>query len=289
MARRNFKAWAVVFTLAIIILIGSGIIWYKQNKSKEVKFKYEVYDRAENIEPVKINEISPPDKSIKSDDVKKKVAIIIDDLGWNKEVANTLLNIDISISFSILPHLPFSKLIANEVGLKNRDILLHLPMEPHGNHHEIPGIKQLTEAMNKDDMEMLIKDYISAIPHVVGVNNHMGSKLTESEQSITYVMEILKNKNLFFIDSLTTSKSLAYKVAKTYGVKTARRNVFLDNIEDEEYIKQQIDELIKIAQENGSAIGIGHPHSKTIAVLQKMVPLMKEKGIEVVPISELVN
>ena len=117
----------------------------------------------------------------------------------------------------------------------------------------------------------------------------MGSKFTENERGMRYVMEILKDKNLFFIDSFTTPKSLAYQTAKALGVKTARRQVFLDNEEDEEYIKGQIEKLITIARKDNTAIGIGHPHSQTINALQKMVPLMKEKGIEIVPVSELVN
>lgn len=162
-------------------------------------------------------------------------------------------------------------------------------MEPQGYSNKDEKIKPLTVEMGRSDMEILIKDYISAIPHIAGVNNHMGSKLTEIEEPMKYVMEILKDKNLFFVDSRTTPKSLAYQVAKVYGVKTARRNVFLDNREDEEYIRGQIEELIHIAYRDGSAIGIGHPHPQTISAIHKMIPLIKERGIEIVPVSELVN
>ncbi|MBI3599790.1 MAG: divergent polysaccharide deacetylase family protein [Nitrospinae bacterium] len=285
----NSKLWAVVFTIIITLSISLGILWYKQDKNKEIAFKYEIYDHVEDTKPDETNTVPPPPPLVKEEQGGIKVAIIIDDLGWNKDIADELLNIAAPISFSILPHLPFSKIIAEEAGLKNRDVLLHLPMEAHGYSHEDQGLKPLTDKMNKDDIESTIKDYISSIPHIVGVNNHMGSKFTESGEAMKYLMEIVKSKNLFFVDSRTTPKSLAYQTAKSNGVKTARRNVFLDNKEDEEYIKGQIEELIKSANRNGFAIGIGHPHPQTIAAIQKMISVIKEKGIEIVPVSELVN
>lgn len=292
----NSKLWAVVFTIIIALSIGLGILWYKQDRNKKIAFKYEIYDHIEETRPEETNSIAEPPQGVstplprsKEEHEGVKVAIIIDDLGWNKEISDALLNIDAPISFSILPHLPFSKAIAEDAGLKNRDVLLHLPMEAHGYSQEEQGIKPLTDTMNKNDMEALIKDYISSIPHIIGINNHMGSKFTENRETMKYFLKIVKSKNLFFVDSRTTAKSLAYQTAKSIGVKTASRNVFLDNKEDEEYIKAQIEILIKSAQKNGSAIGIGHPHPQTIAAIQKMVPLIKEKGIEIVPISELVN
>lgn len=278
-----YKLWAIIFTIIIILLVSLGIVLYKQNGNKNREFRYEVYDRI----PLELENSIVSKDSLKSN--VKKLAIIIDDLGWNKEIAKAFLDIDASISFSILPNLKFSKAIADEAGFKGRDVLLHLPMEPHGDIAEPPFLKQLTDKMDKDDMNILITDYISSIPHIVGVNNHMGSKFTENGQYTKYVMEILKNKNLFFIDSFTTPKSMGYQTAKKSGVKTARRNVFLDNIEDEEYIKGQIEKLINLSQKNGFAIGIGHPHHQTLSALQKMVAVIKEKGIEIVPVSELVN
>ena len=285
----NSKLWAIVFTIIITLSISLGILWHKQDKN--IEFKYEIYDKVKDFEPPAVDNKSENISPSKDDSRAnvKRVAIIIDDLGWNKESADALLNIDAPICFAILPHLPFSKIIADEAGLKHRDVLLHLPMEPYGYPHKDPGIKPLTDDMNKNDMELLIKDYISEIPHIVGINNHMGSKFTENERGMKYVMEILKDKNLFFVDSFTTPKSLAYQTAKASGVKTARRQVFLDNEEDEEYIKGQIEKLIALAQKDNTAIGIGHPHPQTINALQKMVPLMKENGIEIVPVSELVN
>lgn len=286
----NSKLWALVITVIITLSISIGIVWYNHS-NKGSEFKYEIYDKVEDFEPPPVDNKSeniPPSKDDSGANVRR-VAIIIDDLGWNKESADALLNIDAPICFAILPHLPFSKIIADEAGLKHRDVLLHLPMEPYGYPHKDPGIKPLTDDMSKNDIEALIKDYISEIPHIVGMNNHMGSKFTENERGMRYVMEILKDKNLFFVDSFTTPKSLAYQTAKTSGVKTARRQVFLDNEEDEEYIKGQIEKLIALARKDNTAIGIGHPHPQTINALQKMIPLMKEKGIEVVPVSDLVN
>ncbi|MBI4378960.1 MAG: divergent polysaccharide deacetylase family protein [Nitrospinae bacterium] len=283
--------WGVVATIIIALSISLGIVWSKKNGYERTEFKYGVYDRIDDNSPLdsdnKTDEALSSKGDLKSD--VKRIAIIIDDLGWDKGPADDLFNIDAPISFSILPNLPFSKIIADEAGLKNRDVLLHLPMEPQGYSNKDEKIKPLTVEMGRSDMEILIKDYISAIPHIAGVNNHMGSKLTEIEEPMKYVMEILKDKNLFFVDSRTTPKSLAYQVAKVYGVKTARRNVFLDNREDEEYIRGQIEELIHIAYRDGSAIGIGHPHPQTISAIHKMIPLIKERGIEIVPVSELVN
>jgi len=136
----NFKLWALVITLIITLSISIGIVWYNQS-NKGSEFKYEIYDKVEDIEPPPVDNKSeniPPSKDDSRANIKR-VAIIIDDLGWNKESADALLNIEAPISFAILPHLPFSKIIADEAGLKHRDVLLHLPMEPYGYPHKDPG------------------------------------------------------------------------------------------------------------------------------------------------------
>lgn len=221
--------------------------------------------------------------------INGKVAIIIDDLGYNMDIAEKLLQLDVPISFSILPKLRYSKLIAIRANELNYDVLLHLPMEPNNYPSKNPGPEALVSGMNPQEMEEQLLKNLDAIPYLRGINNHMGSKLTEDEEIMHLIMEKIKFRDLFFLDSRTSPRTVAYKVAKEYGVKAAERNIFLDNENDIEIIGQQIIKLGEIAMKNGSAIGIGHPYQNTLLALQQIIPKLKENGIKITPISQLVN
>lgn len=219
---------------------------------------------------------------------KPRVAIVIDDMGQDMKQLRELLEINAPISFAVLPFLPHSKDIANEARLHNRDILLHLPMEPKDYTHNDPGKGALLTDMPETLVAEQTKRDIDAVPYAMGINNHMGSLFTEDERLMKVVLKIAKTKNLFFLDSKTTNKSVGYKLAKEMGLKAASRQVFLDNTEDADYIKKQIEELVKIAKKKGSAIAIGHPHKATIAALKEMIPIV-DKDVDVVALSSLID
>ncbi len=217
-----------------------------------------------------------------------KVAIIIDDLGLNLSIANALLDLEIPLSFSILPGLAYSEEIARRAHFSNRDVLFHIPMEPQKYPEIDPGPYSLLSSMGPKTLEKTLKEGLASIPYVIGANNHMGSKLTEDKWAMRLVLGHLKKLGLFFIDSRTSSRSKAFQVARKMGLRTAKRNVFLDSERNRDFIVKQFRKLKISALSKGSSIGIGHPNRITLSVLKEVIPRFRESGIRFVSVSELV-
>jgi uncharacterized protein len=218
-----------------------------------------------------------------------QIAIVIDDLGWDLEAARTLLTLDMALSFAILPDTPYGPVIAKEAQQRGRDVLLHLPMEPHGYPHVDPGHHALLGTMSKEIFFTRLNTALASIPQALGVNNHMGSRLTENQDAMAMLMRHIKQRNLFFLDSRTSEKSLAYRVAQTMRVPTAQRHIFLDHDINADRITQQLHRLSVVASQQGFAIAIGHPYPETLQVLQKNLSALRHSGYEIVPVSRLVR
>lgn len=234
----------------------------------------------------------PPPRSAEPDSGPRvQVAIVIDDLGWDPKAARALIELDFPLTFAILPSLPYSESVARLAQQKRREILLHLPMEPQGYPKVDPGKGALLREMDEDTLESLLLQDLKGIPNPVGVNNHMGSSFTEDDRAMRVVLKVLKRRGLFFLDSRTSPNSVAYETAKELGLKAGRRQVFLDNGDqaDPAAVEKQIWRLVHIAQKEGRAIGIGHPHPYTLEALRRTLPQLKENGVEVVPVSRLVD
>jgi hypothetical protein len=221
--------------------------------------------------------------------VRPKMAIVIDDLGSDKEIAREILQLNLPITFSILPFTSHSKTIAKEAHRKGKEIILHLPMEPHGYPQVQPGEGVLLSEMDESALLHQLSKDIEAVPYISGVSNHMGSRLMEDQEKLKILLSELKRRGLFFLDSRTTPQTLGFQTAKVLGLQTSERTVFLDNSLDENSIKQRIDELIQHALSAGKAIGIGHPHPSTVKSLREAIPKIKQKGIEIVPLSSLME
>lgn len=220
-----------------------------------------------------------------------RVAIIIDDLGRGGRITEELLAIDRPLNFSILPFSPHSKDIAIEAKKKGFLVMLHLPMEPKGYPapHKDPGKGAILMNTPQKEIARIIARNLADVPHVRGVNNHMGSRLTEDEKVMKLVLRELKERNLFFVDSKTSPKSVAYREARKAGLKCGKRDVFLDNEINLDYIKGQLRLLSRIALSQGKAIGIGHPHRPTLQAIKELIPELEERGIELVSVSELLE
>ena len=222
--------------------------------------------------------------------VGPRVAIIIDDMGSNKRRARELINLEAPITFSFFPLSRNSRKLAKEAFEKGKEIIMHMPMEPYGFPEINPGKGALLMSMTERELHRRIHENLEAIPYIKGVNNHMGSRFMEDDRRVGILMEDLKARNLFFLDSRTTSKTVGYRTAKKLGIKTGERDVFLDNNRyDEAEIRKNISELAEIAKNEGKAIGIAHPHPSTIRSLREMIPRLKETGIEIVPLSDLME
>ncbi len=210
---------------------------------------------------------------------KPRIAIIIDDIGNQKKLAVALMNLDLNLSFSVMPFRPFSRELALKAAALHHDVLLHLPMEPHNLRRWNPGPGALLLSMSQNEMGRILDQDLTELPMVIGVNNHMGSKFTENVPAMTYVLKILKSRHLIWLDSLTSPKSVGFRLGRKLGLRTARRDVFLDNTQSAAAITTQLNKLINLADRRGYAIGIAHPHPSTLKALRLNQERLKHQVI----------
>jgi polysaccharide deacetylase 2 family uncharacterized protein YibQ len=220
---------------------------------------------------------------------RPRIAIVVDDLGSNKRTAEELLRLDIPLTFSILPSQSSSRRIAHKAHAQGREIILHLPMEPRGYPLKDPGKGALFVSMDERELLRQLRKDLNAVPFIKGVNNHMGSRFMEHGEKVRLVLKELKQKELFFLDSRTTSKSQGYQIAQELGLRTDKRDLFLDNKSDIGYTKLQLKHLIRIARDHGTAIGICHPYPSTITALKEMIAQIQAEGIQIVPLSQALD
>jgi polysaccharide deacetylase 2 family uncharacterized protein YibQ len=216
-----------------------------------------------------------------------RIAILIDDLGYNRQGMESSLALPYEVALAILPETPFALPTALTAKEQGRITLLHAPME---NQRELKlGPGGLYANMTEHQLKATLNKDLDGLPGIQGVNNHMGSLLTTKEDSMKWVMEVLKGRSLFFIDSLTSPKSVAKKTAQEYGLKTVSRDVFLDNIRTEKAIDKQFSRLIKRARRHGSALAIGHPYPETMAYLKKRLNHLEADGVRLVRLSDVLE
>lgn len=228
-----------------------------------------------------------PDQGAPEIDRRPRVAVIIDDMGFQKELGRKLLKLPLNLTFSFLPTAPYTKeqeLLAYEQG---RDVLLHLPMEPHDKNWN-PGASALYLTTSRIAMTQTINDYLELVPHAIGANNHMGSRFTENRRAMRNVLHVLQQKGMFFIDSFTSAKTVGMAEAAAMGIPTARRNVFLDNEHTQKNVCHQLELLITVAKRDGSGIGIGHPNEATLAALTRCGKKFLDE-VELVSAHELIG
>lgn len=217
-----------------------------------------------------------------------RIALVIDDLGRSVEDIRTLERLGVPITYAVLPYEEETPAVAAELRKRNREILLHLPMEPR-NRSENPGPGALLLGMPRDQLRELTADALQAVPGAVGVNNHMGSGLTEDEGSMEAILGVLAKRKLFFLDSRTSAQSVGYRTAMGLGLPAAERQVFLDNDPRPEAIRAQFQRLLDLARQRGAATAIGHPLPSTLAALAEEVPRARAAGFEFVPVSYLLD
>ncbi len=219
---------------------------------------------------------------------KGRAAIIIDDIGYHPRGDAAFLKLDLPLTLSVLPFSPVGRKVAGEAAAKGFEVMLHLPMEPKGYPRSDPGPGALLTGMGTKELVEALIAGLNEVPQAKGVNNHMGSALTEDGKAMAVVMAELKRRGLFFIDSRTSARSRAQAEARRLGVPTARRAVFLDNVPQVEAIKAQLRRLIARAEAEGQAIAIAHPHPATLTALSQMSGELKRR-LDLVPASRLTN
>ncbi len=224
----------------------------------------------------------------KSTEGKPKIAIVIDDVGMNLTQSRAAIALDPNITIAFLPYAEKVKEMAANAMSRGNEIIIHTPMEPMNGDINL-GSMALRMGMNASDFNDEFLKISNSFDGYVGVNNHMGSRLTQDKQAMGQLMRLLKAQNLYFLDSRTINTSVAAETAAFYGVPYAIRDVFLDHEDTPEFVTKALAQTERTARRTGSAIAIGHPKQNTMQALQQWIPTLKKKGFELVPLSELIQ
>lgn len=219
---------------------------------------------------------------------KASLCIVIDDCGGSKKKLTRFTQLNLPLTYAVLPYQRHSRAIAESLSRSGYDTLLHMPMEPRKADMKALGKGALTVKMSKREIQKKMNAALSRVPGVIGVNNHMGSLFTENSEKMKAVMAFLKKEKLFFLDSATSPKSVCRKTAAASGVKCLRNNIFLDNTDSAAEIKKRLRQAGARARKKGSAIAIGHVTRKHTA--EAIAEIARElKDVELVPLSKLMD
>lgn len=219
-------------------------------------------------------------------DHRPMVAVVIDDLGMNRRNTAALNRLKGPLTLAFLPYAGALEAQTQAARAAGHELLMHMPMEPIG--HDWPGPDALLRSLDTAEFRRRLGRNFDSFSGFVGINNHMGSRLTRDHERMAAIMQELRARGLLFLDSKTVPHSVADEEAERYGVPFAQRDVFLDHEIDREYIMSQLGTLERLAKRNGAAVAIGHPHDVTIEALKRWLPTLEERGLALVPISTIV-
>ncbi len=218
-----------------------------------------------------------------------KIAILIDDIGQDLKPLDELLRIDAPIAFSVLPFRNHSVAAARKIHEKGREVLLHLPMEPLDYPERNPGEGAIFTTMGEREIRSQVEKDLMAVPFACGVNNHMGSRFMQDGEKLKVLFGILRERDLYFIDSVTTASSRAAEMANASAVRFASRNLFIDHAADKNRVFRNLEGLLKKKGNGESFLVIGHPYPETILALKTFLPRLRAKGFEFIPPSRLIH
>lgn len=217
-----------------------------------------------------------------------RLAIIIDDCGQWLTTERAFIALPVPLTLSVLPDVRYTRLVATEAAAAGKGVMLHLPMETVSGLNPGPG--KVTTEMSDAEIETQVNADLAQVPLAQGVNNHEGSKATADARVMRDVAQTLaEHGNLFFVDSMTSRFSVAAAAARSKGLPTGTRDVFLDNRADVAYTEGQLLQAAEIALRDGSAIAIGHPRPTTLAALHALIPRLQAEGVHLVLVSQLLG
>ena len=217
------------------------------------------------------------------------LALVIDDLGYSRNgVVNGILDLDLPLTISVLPGLSYSTYALRRAHEKGKCTILHLPMEPEEKHRS--DLDEVKTDMDDLEIRRMVERYVRSLPGIKGVNNHQGSRATADRRVMEAVLGVLKEHGLFFLDSLTSNKSIAYNTAVDLGVPAARNYAFLDDeTQDPETVAENLRRLVAVAKKQGTAVGIGHPRRWTLEALEASEAYLKNAGVDLVFLTDVVK
>lgn len=236
--------------------------------------------------PLKVKVVAKPRKPAPPA-AKGTVAIVLDDWGYNLNNIPVIEQIPYPLTIAVLPNLPYSQRVGEALHNRGREIILHCPMEPL----QKASLEKNTvlTTMDSGTIKKILDNSVATFPYIRGISNHMGSRATEDNRTMQIVMSELKHKKLYFLDSFVTPRSVAESEAFRAGVSFVKRDIFLDNNPDPEYIRGQVYKVLSLARRNGSAVAIGHDRKNTLEVLRQVMPEAAREGYRFVNLSELIR
>jgi len=273
-----------LLTLFVVVLL----IVLKRQQDHLDKLEDEIaFDMEEIVDepPIEVEKVPPEPLP----PLRGIIGLIIDDFGYrNDDVSKGFLDIPAKLTFAVIPGHEHSRSFSKNAVSAGYEVIVHMPMENIGKTF---GEEEFVLMNYFQDNELVrrVKEALGHIPEANGLNNHQGSRATETPRLMRLLAGVLKDENKFFIDSRTTTNTLAEETMRQFDVPTNRRNIFLDNELDEEKIYAQLIQLTDVAERKGIAIGIGHVKPQTLAVLKKHIPELQQKGFKFEFVSKLVN
>ena len=262
----NIQNLTIVTLIIIIIVLGASNFAALRKldlltRGSEIKYQ----ERAEAVKDI-------------DQDTLGVIVLVIDDFGYrNDNISDGFLNLSIPITCAIIPGHTASKKFAEKAVSYGKEVIIHMPMESENYSPGEDEYKLLT-SMTSELLENKLIQAFESLPEAIGMNNHQGSKATSDSKTMTVLASVLKDRGKYFIDSRTSSLTIGEKTMVSFGVPTARRNIFLDNNNDLDKIEEQMNKLANSAKKNGFAVGLGHARKNTLSVLEKVVPDLLDKG-----------
>ena len=262
----NIQNLTIVTLIIIIIVLGASNFAALRKldlltRSSEIKNQ----ERIEAVEEI-------------DQDTLGVIVLVIDDFGYrNDNISDGFLNLNIPITCAIIPGHTASKKFAEKAVSYGKEVIIHMPMESENYSPGEDEYKLLT-SMTSELLENKLIQAFESLPEAIGMNNHQGSKATSDSKTMTVLASVLKDRGKYFIDSRTSSLTIGEKTMISFGVPTARRNIFLDNNNDLDKIEEQMNKLANSAKKNGVAVGLGHARKNTLSVIEKVVPNLLDKG-----------
>jgi polysaccharide deacetylase 2 family uncharacterized protein YibQ len=245
---------------------------------------------SESLASLSLYASNEEDSILASEIVKSDViVVVIDDFGYRNDwVLEGFLDLDASLSYAVIPGNQFSSTTGKLVHKNGYELLIHMPMQALGS---APGEVdfRLFTTMNKENIHARIHSALVQFPTAVGMNNHQGSAFTAHPYSMSIVASELRRQNLYFLDSVTSAHTVGAESMRSAGVPVVERDLFLDSVDDLNYVNEQLDRLAYLASQQGYAVGIGHVRANTLLALQQSIPRLKQAGYEFVFVSEVVN
>ena len=263
-------------------------ITLQPRQSTDARAAFTVSSGARTLLVLEVFEAGAPGAPAEESAGGPRLAVIVDDLGYDPAAARAVLALPARVTVAVLPNLPDSPVIAEEAHRRGIEVLLHLPMESVAGEDKAEKI-ELHVGEPAGEVDRVLDEMLATVPHAAGVNNHQGSRATSNAALMATLAAALHARGLFFIDSRTAPASKAFDAARRAGVPAAARNIFLDDQEEPSAIRRQLAQAERVAREQGVCVAIGHPHPATLDVLSEMLPEIEARGVRLVSASQVLQ